>query len=98
MFGEEQEIKIYAVTLKKVIQRLEEIKDVAVNDFAQEVENAFEGYDYDGEEELAGWDEWPDISNDGKYELNIKIDHEDAYEFTLYVDVNNAKATVVNVL
>lgn len=94
---EEEKIKVYAVTFKEVMKRLEEIKDVEVGDFKDAVIEAFDGYNYDGEEELTGHENWS-IEDDGKYELTIKVDHEDAYEFTLYVNVSNSKATIDNVL
>ncbi|MEA3497435.1 MAG: hypothetical protein U9R16_00115, partial [Campylobacterota bacterium] len=58
----------------------------------------FEDYNYEGEEELKGIEQWDDLSNDGKYELTVGINHEDAYEFTIYVNVENKKATIYNVL
>lgn len=95
---EEQEVKVFRVTVKKVIARLSEVKDCPVDDFKKTIEEQFDGYNYEGEEELVGLESWGDISKNGNYELSVKIDHEDAYEFTLFVKVNDKKATIYNVL
>ena len=95
---DEQPIKIFRVTTKEIIKRLSSIKDCDVKDFKDEVIDKFDGYNYDGEEELIGYESWVDISNNGEYKLNIKIDHEDAYEFTLHTKVEDNKATITNVL
>jgi len=36
--------------------------------------------------------------SDGEYELNCKIDHEDAYELTLFVEIKDGLVSVKNVL
>ena len=95
---EEQEVKVFRVTVKKVIQRLSTVKDCDVENFKDLVMEQFDGYNYEGEEELIGIESWADISLDGEYKLSIKIDHEDAYEFTLFIKVNEKKATIYNVL
>ncbi|MEA3554922.1 MAG: hypothetical protein U9R39_11080 [Campylobacterota bacterium] len=98
MYEEKQQVKIFRVTVKKVLQRLSLVKDCEVSNFKDFVVEQFDGYDYEGEEELIGFDSWGDLSQNGKYELNVKINHEGAYEFTLFVEVNDKKATVYNVL
>jgi hypothetical protein len=95
---EQEPVKVFRVTLKEVIKRLSSIEDCDINNFKELVYEKFDGYNYEGEEELVGFDKWEDISNDGNYQLNIKIDHDDAYEFTLHTKVDNKKATIVNVL
>ena len=50
------------------------------------------------EDELVGQEKWPDLKQDGKYELPVRPDHEDAYELTLYVTCRDCKVTVTNVL
>lgn len=98
MFEEERVIKVYRVTIKKIIERLLNLQEVEYKNFQEEVIEQFDGYDYKDIEELAGYESWPDFQKDGEYELNIKIDHEEAYEFTLYIKVDNSKVSVVNVL
>jgi len=97
MFDEEP-IKVFRVTLKEVIKRLSTIKDCDLNQFKDIVTEKFDGYNYEGEDELIGFDSWGDLSQDGNYQLSIKIDHEDAYEFTLHTAIANQKATIYNVL
>ena len=97
MFEEEQ-IKVFRVTLKKVIERLSDIKDCEVSNLKDKIIEQFDGYNYEGEEDVVGMDSWCDISKDGKYELSAKIDHEDAYEFTIYIEVKDGLATVYNIL
>ena len=98
MFEEQQEIKVFRVTVKKVIERLSEVKDCPIDDFKDFIIEQFDGYNYEGEEELIGFELWSDLSVNGKYELNVRIDHEDAYEFCLFVEINDKKATIYNVL
>jgi len=95
---EKQEIKIFKKILKHLIRDLEEIKDVDVNSFDEAVIEAFDGYHYEGEDEVIGLDNWVDLNTDGEYELNVKVNHEDAYELTLYVSSKDGKITVNNVL
>jgi soluble cytochrome b562 len=92
-----RKIKVYAVTLNQVIQRLEKLSDIAIDEFKQCVEEQFEGYDYDDVETLSGMQYWPDFQ-EGTYELNVKIDHEDAYEFTLHCEVKEGKVSINKVL
>jgi hypothetical protein len=98
MFDEIRSIKIYAVTVNKIIQRLEKLKDIDVEELQEQIEECFDGYDVDGVEDLVGQDTWCDYKQDGKYELNIKVDHEDSYDFTVHVETKDKKASVVNVL
>ena len=90
-------IKLFIKTTKQVIKELEDIKDLEVSKFKDAVEDAFNNYNVDGIEDLSGFDSWPTLNN-GDYKLNIKIDHEDAYEFTIHTSINKNKATVTNVL
>jgi hypothetical protein len=94
----EEEIKVFIITLKVVMQRLEAIKNVDTDKLQNEIENAFDDYNIEGEEELIGQNGWCDYTKDGKYQLNIKINHEDSYEFTIYIESLNNKSSVVNVL
>lgn len=98
MFEEEKIVKVYRVTVKKIIERLLELQSVDISIFKDEVVEQFDGYDYKDVEEVVGFENWPDISGDGNYELNVKVNHEDAYEFTLHIEVKEQKATVTNVL
>ena len=90
-------IKLFVKTTKQIIKGLEDINDLEVSIFKDAVEDAFDNYNVDGIEELSGFDLWP-ILNDGDYKLNLKINHEDAYEFTIHTSIKNNKATVTNVL
>jgi len=94
---EQTPFKSFVKTTKQVIKELEIIKDVSTASYKDIVEEAFDRYNVDGIEELTGFDSWP-VLNDGKYELNLKVDHEDAYEFTIYTTIKDSKATVTNVL
>ena len=98
MFEEQRVVKVYRVTVKKIIERLLSLQGVSKENFQEEVIEQFDGYDYKDIEEVSGFDTWPDLSNDGEYELMVKIDHEDAYEFTIHVKVENQKISVLNVL
>lgn len=98
MFEEKREIRVFRVTVKKVIERLLEIKDCPLKNFQKSVIEKFDGYDYEDIEELVGFDTWQDISNNGEYELKIKINHEHAYEFTLYLKNQDSLITIYNVL
>ena len=66
--------------------------------FEDAVIDAFDGYHYEGEEEVIGLGNWVDLNTDGDYELSAKVNHEDAYELTLYVSSKDGKITVNNVL
>ena len=97
MFEEQTPFKSFVKTTKQVIQELEKIENIEVTNFNEAVEDSFDRYNVDGIEDLTGFDSWGTL-NDGKHELNIKVDHEDAYEFTIYTTVQDAKITVTNVL
>jgi len=97
MFEEQAPIKLFIKTTKQVIKELEEIQEVDLSKFKDSVEDAFDNYNVDGVEELVGFDNWNELK-DGSHELTIKIDHEDAYEFTIHTTVKDSKATVTNVL
>ncbi len=90
--------KVMTMTLYQVIKNLEALRDIEADGFFDMVEKAFNGYSYEGEDELVGSEKWPDLKQDGEYELPIRPDHEDAYELTLYVTCKNCKVTVTNVL
>jgi|GEM_PF-492509 len=99
MYGmEEEPIKQFRTTLKTVIKNLSELENIDVAKLNETVEDAYAGYNFDGEDEVILHDTWPDITQDGQYQLNSKVDHENAYEFTLYITVNCGKATITNVL
>lgn len=95
---DKEPIKHFRTTLKQVIKNLSKLKDIDYSLFANKVEEAFDGYHYDGEDEVIGSNLWQDISKDGKYKLNAKVNHEDAYEFTIFVESTNGKITVLNIL
>jgi len=95
---EVRSIKIYAVTVNKIIQRLEELKDIDVDNLKEEIEECFDGYDVEDVEELVGQENWEDFTKDGKYELDIKVNHPKSYEFTIHVETKDNKSSVVNVL
>jgi len=95
---EKQEIKIFKKILKYLIKDLESIKDVEVNKFKDAIIEAFDGYHYEGEDEVIGLDEWVDLNPNGDYELSAKVDHEDACELTLYITSKDGIITVNNVL
>ena len=96
--GEDEQIKVFRVTLKEVIKRLLSVENCKVENLKDLVINQFDEYNYEGEEELQGIDKWCDISKDGKYELTVGINHEDAYEFTLYINVESGILSIYNVL
>ncbi|QOG12458.1 hypothetical protein [Arcobacter sp. FWKO B] len=98
MFEEELDLTKFRTTLKKVIQNLEEIENVSIKDLKEEVENAFGTYHYDGIDEIKFCEKWECIDSDGEYVLNVGIDHENAYEFSVYIKVTNNKASITNVL
>jgi hypothetical protein len=97
MLKEQIQIKVFIKTTKQVIKELEEIKEVEIANFKNAVKKAFVDYNIDGIEDLVGFDDWNNLI-DGNYQLNLKIDHENAYEFTIHTIIKNTKATIVNVL
>lgn len=98
MFEEQREMRVFRVTVKKVIERLLEIQESPIGEFKDLIIEQFDGYDYEDEEELVGFELWEDISQNGKYQLPIKINHKDAYEFTLFIETKDKKVTIYNVL
>ncbi|MFZ9659770.1 MAG: hypothetical protein ACO29X_04390 [Arcobacteraceae bacterium] len=98
MFNEEQEFATFRKTLKQVIKDLETIIKVEPQQFQKKVCEQFERYSYDGEDEVIGFEAWCDICEDGAYELKVKINHEDAYEFTIFATTKDGLISVVNVL
>ncbi len=98
MFEEKQPVKLFMVTTKEVIRRLESLKDIEVSKLQDAIEESFDDFNVEGEEDLNGIDTWCDFTADGKYELAIGIDHEVAYEFTVYIETKDNKVSVYNVL
>ncbi len=98
MFEEEKVVKVFRVTVKKIIERLLEIKECPIHQFQELVIEQFDGYDYEDIEELIGFESWGDISQNGEHKLNIKINHEHAYEFTLHIKNKDNQITIINVL
>ena len=94
----QEQRKVFKKVLKIVIQEIEEIKDIDLDKFKDRLLDTFDGYNYEGEEEVVGFDKWCDINKDGTYEVNLKVDHEDAYELTIHITVKDEKVTVTNVL
>ena len=97
MFEENETIN-FRKTLKQVVKDLESINDCPLVSFEECVVEKFDRYSYEGEDEVVGFEKWEDISQDGNYQLEIGINHEHAYVFTLYVTVENGKVTIANVL
>ena len=97
MFEEQAPIKLFIKTTKQVIKELEDIKEVEPSKFKDAVEDAFDNYNVDGIEDLIGFEAWPSL-NEGNHELLLKVNHEDAYEFTIHTSIKDSKATVTNVL
>jgi len=95
---ENEQIKVFRITLKEVLKRLSNVDKCKVEDLKDLVVKQFDDYNYEGEEELQGLNNWCDISKNGKYELTVGIDHEDAYEFTLYINVQSGIVSMENVL
>jgi hypothetical protein len=95
---EREPVKIYRMTLGKVIANLSGIKECPKDQFKQEIVDAFDGYDYEDVEDITGFEKWCDISQNGEYSVNVRLDHPDAYEFTLYILVKDDKVSVENVL
>jgi len=98
MFEEKKVLRVFRVTVKKVIERLLEIQNCQLEKFQELVIEKFDGYDYEDIEELTGFDTWEDISQNGEYQLKVKINHEHAYQFTLYIKNQDNFITIYNVL
>jgi len=87
------------MTFKQVIKNLEKLESIPIKDMKEEIIDAFNGYCFRGDvEEIIGFDEWPELKVNGKYEICVRQDHEDAYELTLHIDLEDSKITVNNVL
>ncbi len=97
MFNEEV-IPVFRTTFNQVIKNLSTIKDCPIENLEDVIEEKFANYNYEGEEDIVGYNTWPDISKDGDYKLLVKINHEYAYEITLHTTIKDKKATVYNVL
>ncbi|MGD9554465.1 MAG: hypothetical protein AB7D96_11150 [Arcobacteraceae bacterium] len=98
MFEDSLDLTKFRTTLKKVIENIESLEDIHLDGLKDEVEAAFENYNYDGEDSIKFCEKWESLENGKTYELCVGIDHEDAYELTVHVKVDNDKATVTNVL
>ncbi len=98
MFENDLETVSFRKTLKQVVKDLETISDSPIEEFQNLVIEKFERYSYEGEDEVVGFDRWADITKDGKYELEVRINHEHAYIFTLYATSLDGKITITNVL
>jgi len=98
MFDDENTLPTFRKTLKQVVKDLETIIDSPLDEFQDTVIEKFERYSYEGEDEVVGFDSWGDITENGKYELEVGINHEYAYVFTLHITVKSGKVTVENVL
>jgi hypothetical protein len=90
--------KVARMTLYQVIKNLEKLEEIPAEEFLNAVETAFNGYNYEGEDELVGHETWPDLRTDGDYLLPIRPDHKDAYELTLHITCSGCRVTVTNVL
>ena len=97
MFEDNTPLRPFKKTTKQVIKELEDLKNIEILKFKDAIEEAFDRYNVDGVEDLVGFEAWPSL-DDGDYQLLLKVDHEDAYEFTIHTTVENQKATVTNVL
>ena len=93
-----RKMKVYAVTLNQVLKNLAAIQDCPIENLKDEIIEKFDGYDYEDEDEVTGFENWGDISQDGTYKVEVKIDHKDAYLITLHLNVQDSKVTVTNVL
>jgi hypothetical protein len=98
MFDETLDLTKFRTTLKKVIENIESLEDIELDGLKDEVESAFENYNYDGEDAIKFCEKWESLENGKSYELCVGIDHEDAYELTVHVKVENNKAKVIKVL
>ncbi|MCI0500674.1 MAG: hypothetical protein L0Y61_02865 [Epsilonproteobacteria bacterium] len=98
MFEDKNETLCFRKTLKQVVKDLETINNCHLVDFQECITEKFERYSYEGEDEVVGFEKWEDISQDGCYQLEIGIDHEHAYVFTIHTTVKSGKCTVTNVL
>lgn len=87
------------MTFKQVIKNLEELENIPVEDMKEEVIDAFNGYCFRGDvEEIVGFEDWPELTVNGTYEICVRHDHADAYELTMHIELKDSKITVNNVL
>ncbi|MBI3874018.1 MAG: hypothetical protein HY307_03320 [Arcobacter sp.] len=98
MFDDTTEITAFRKTLKQVVKDLETVTDISIGSFKSTVLEQFDRYSYEGEDEVVGFETWEDISQNGKYQLMVRINHEDAYIFTIFVVVQDGLITVEKVL
>lgn len=98
MFDETLDLTKFRTTLKKVIENIESLENIELDGLKDEIEAAFENYNYDGEDAIKFCEKWENLENGKTYEVCVGIDHEDAYELTVHLEVNENKATVLKVL
>lgn len=98
MFDETLDLTKFRTTLKKVIENIESLEEIELDGLKDEIEAAFENYNYDGEDSIKFCEQWENLENGKTYEVCVGIDHEDAYELTVHLEVNDNKATVLKVL
>lgn len=98
MFDETLDLTKFRTTLKKVIENIESLEEIDLDGLKDEIEAAFENYNYDGEDSIKFCEKWDSLENGKTYELCVGIDHEDAYELTVHLEVNDNKAKVIKVL
>ena len=98
MFDETLDLTKFRTTLKKVIENIESLENIELDGLKDEIEAAFENYNYDGEDSIKFCEKWENLENGKTYEVCVGIDHEDAYELTVHLEVNENKATVLKVL
>ncbi|MFA6789255.1 MAG: hypothetical protein WC149_03925 [Arcobacteraceae bacterium] len=98
MFDDTLDLTKFRTTLKKVIENIESLENIELDGLKDEIEAAFENYNYDGEDAITFCEKWENLENGKTYEVCVGIDHEDAYELTVHLEVNENKATVLKVL
>ena len=98
MFDDTLDLTKFRTTLKKVIENIESLENIELDGLKDEIEAAFENYNYDGEDAIKFCEKWENLENGKTYEVCVGIDHEDAYELTVHLEVNENKATVLKVL
>lgn len=98
MFEESLDLSKFRTTLKKVIENIESLEDIELEGLKDEVEAAFENYNYEGEDSIRFCEKWDNLEEGKTYELCVGIDHEDAYELTVHLEVKDDKANVIKVL
>jgi len=97
-FEDEEPIKVFRTTIKTVIKNLSALENIPVSEFQEAVENAFAGYDYEDQDEVVGFENWPNLQVEGEYDLQVKVDHEHAYEFSIHIISKNDLISISNVL